>query len=161
MNNSKKLQCQAEKPCPAIASLIHVMKLHRKCTELAVKSMNLDIPGQYHRLLVFLSHSKKKISQKDIANHMEVSAPAIAGFLKELENKGYIKRTVDENDTRRNVVDITGKGMDVLKKTGETFDNIDNLMLKGISKSEMQIFERCIEKMKNNLTEAMEGKENT
>jgi DNA-binding MarR family transcriptional regulator len=62
--------------------------------------------------LLFLTGLSKKdsISQKELANTYHMNQSTIARALKKLEDAGMVKRNVDENNRRKNIITITLKG---------------------------------------------------
>jgi DNA-binding MarR family transcriptional regulator len=62
--------------------------------------------------LLFLTGLSKKdsISQKELANTYHMNQSTIARALKKLEDAGMVKRNVDENNRRKNIITVTGKG---------------------------------------------------
>ena len=62
--------------------------------------------------LLFLTGLSKKdsISQMELANTYHMNQSTIARALKKLEDAGMVKRNVDENNRRKNIITVTGKG---------------------------------------------------
>ena len=60
----------------------------------------------------FLKSLSKKdsISQEELANAYHTHQSTVARDLRKLEDAGMISRKVDENNRRRNIITITGKG---------------------------------------------------
>lgn len=75
-------------------------------------------------------------SQRDVARTMRISPATVAVSLKTLERDGYVKRTADERDQRRNRVELTDKGRRAVEKCGESFRAVDDRMLAGFSPEE-------------------------
>lgn len=90
-------------------------------------------------------------TQKEISEFMCVSPPSIATSVKRMENSGLIDRNQDKSDQRLNRLTITDKGTNVAKKCRKLFDEVDSKLFNGMSKDECDFFERCLEKMINNL----------
>ena len=77
-------------------------------------------------------------SQRDVARIMRVSPATVAVSLKTLERDGYVERSADEQDARRNRVALTDKGRAAVKLCGESFRAVDERMLSGFSPGEKE-----------------------
>lgn len=72
-------------------------------------------------VLDYLANQKGGISlQKDISRDMTVSTARIAVLLRNLEEKGYIRRRKDPSDSRREIVSITESGKDAIAGLRDT-----------------------------------------
>lgn len=128
-----------------------INRLHR--TAVDTKMSATGIHRSQHMILMYLNRCKDKISQKDIAEHFEISPAAVAVSLKKLENGGYIRRNCAENDNRYNEIEITTKGKKVVDYSHNAFDTIDALTLRGITEEEKHILVDLLDKVLLNLKE--------
>ena len=101
--------------------------------------------------LMYLNRCRDKISQKDIAEHFEISPAAVAVSLKKLEAGGYIVRKTSDNDSRYNEIEITKKGKEIVDFSHSIFEDIDNKTFKGMSEEEKQTLVLLLDKVTNNL----------
>lgn len=143
---------------PIVGNFMRVDRLHHSCCECAIRQMGTGIHRNSHGILMFLSCSDGDVSQKDIAKHFGISGAAVAGAIKSLEQDGYIRRKTDASDTRKNIVEITSKGTEILEMTKDAFDDIDRVMISGLTRDELEIFNKCLDTMANNLKD-YDGKE--
>lgn len=67
-------------------------------------------------LLFEISH-QKDINQEKIAARCSINKGAVARSIKKLEDNGLVKRKIDENNRRQNIISLTEKGEDILNKT--------------------------------------------
>ncbi len=130
-------------------------RLHMKAFDKLVGSMK--IRRSQHRILMYLSHHGPAVSQKDMADEFEISPAAVAVTLKKLEEEGYIEKTVHENDNRYNYVNITEKGRSVVDMTHERFFEVDMLMFKDLTESELETLGTCLKKMHGSLKHIYDG----
>lgn len=105
-------------------------------------------------LLMTLSHAEsggRRWSQRDVARTMRISPATVAVSLKTLERDGYVERSADERDARRNRIALTDKGKRAVKLCGESFRAVDERMLSGFSREERGqltgFFNRMIENL--------------
>ncbi len=105
-------------------------------------------------MLMHISKYDNIPSQKEIAEHFDISPAAVAVTLKKLEAEGYIERTRGaDGDTRQNTISITEKGRREITDTREFFDYVDNTMFKDFSNEEFSTFISLLNKANNNLRE--------
>lgn len=102
---------------------------------------------------MYLSTCDSTPSQKDIAEHFDISPAAVAVTLKKLEADGYIKRGKysERSDSRFNEIKITELGRQATIQSRKYFHNIDNQALKDFSDDELDTFIRLLERMYENL----------
>ena len=90
-------------------------------------------------------------SQRDVARTMRISPATVAVSLKALERNGYVRRSADEQDARRNRVALTEKGRRAVELCGESFRAVDERMLSGFTREEKAqltgFFNRMIENL--------------
>lgn len=90
-------------------------------------------------------------SQRDVARTLRISPATVAVSLKTLERDGYVERRTDEQDARRNRISLTDKGRRAVALCGESFQAVDERMLKGFTPEEKTqltgFFTRMIENL--------------
>lgn len=133
----------------AISSYIRTDKMHRSQFDNTVRS--IGICRSQHMLLMHLSRSGTKPSQKELAEKLDVSPSAIAISLNKLENAGYIIRSVSKSDNRFNEIGITEKGLEIIEKTHRVFSFIDNRMFDGFSDDELEAIIKFNNRIAGNL----------
>ena len=101
--------------------------------------------GQF--VLDYLANQKNGISpQKNISRDMIVSSARITVLLKNLEEKGYIRRMKDPFDSRQELVSITESGRDAI---GRLRDVLIQHGLRRFSKPSEVMMRRNISAYKN------------
>lgn len=129
--------------------IMRANRLHRNALEKSLK--NLNIHRSQHMLLMAISHSSESVSQKMLAERMQITPAAVAMTLKKLEQSGYILRETDCNDGRVNNIRVSEKGKQVVLLSEEAFARMDEAMLDGIDANKMAVFVEVMEKINNNL----------
>lgn len=112
-------------------------------------------------LLVSLLHAEERgesWSQRDVARRMNLSPATVAVSLKTLERDGYVARSADERDARRNRVSLTDRGRRAVTLCGESFRAVDERMLSGFSPEERAQLTGFFTRMIENLGGAEAGK---
>ena len=69
-----------------------------------------------------------------------ITGPWITGIVDELESKGYVTKSRNENDRRIITVSITESGRDILSKGMVYFDNLLDDALKEMNEEQIQEF---------------------
>ena len=137
-------------PRQAIHLLIQTNLTHKRIIE--KRTSVTDLHRSQHRILMYISKYDNIPSQKEIAEHFEISPAAVAVTLKKLEAAGYIERTRGaDGDTRQNTISITEKGRREITDTREFFDYVDNTMFCDFTDEEIAAFVSLLKKANCNL----------
>lgn len=86
--------------------------------------------------LYYMDRKGKKLSQRELAKRLRLSPATVAVSLKTMERSGYISRSPDEEDQRRNLVSITEKGVEAMELCGQALRAADDRMLADFSTEE-------------------------
>ncbi len=133
----------------AIRMLLRVMRRHHACVERRIGA--LGIHHSQHRMLMHLAQCNRIPSQKELAEAMGISPAAVATALKRLEKEGYIARTMQGEDNRRNEIRITELGLAKVMESRAIFESVDRAMFEGLSEEELLTLSRVIRRMDENL----------
>ena len=98
-------------------------------------------------------------SQKELADHLDVTPAAVTCALKKIEQDGYVERTLGQ-DNRYNELRITEKGRELVVKTKRLFCEINSSMFEGFDESELDMYIGCLEKIQSNMKKQCERKNN-
>lgn len=90
-------------------------------------------------------------SQREVAKVLRLSPATVAVSLKTLERDGYVERSADARDQRRNLVSLTDKGRRAVEMCGECFRAVDERMLSGFSDQEKAQLTGLLLRMVDNL----------
>ena len=134
--------------------LHQLMRAHHNACAAALVRQGLRDIG-YPRLLWELSRypddPAQAPTQKELADRLRSAPPTIAASLKVLERQGYVKRRVDQADTRRNRISITRKGRDAIQSGMAAFQQVDDYMYHGFSPQEREMMSGLLQRMLENL----------
>ena len=73
----------------------------------------------------------------ELAEYTHALPPAVSRSIKALEEKGYVRRYVDQKDRRNTLVEITEAGQEVLQESNEIMDDFIQRMFEKTDKEEM------------------------
>lgn len=138
-----------EKYRSIMGKLMTIMRDHKKVVDLYVGETKLH--KSQHRMLMVLSHLGKNVSQRDLAERLNITPAAVAVTLKKLEKSELVERTVSEEDNRFNQVVLTEKGKKIVKESYKVFRYADEKMFAGFSVEELDVFEGYLNRIKENL----------
>ena len=137
-------------PRQAIHLLIQTNLTHKRIIER--RTSVTDLHRSQHRMLMHISKYENIPSQKEIAEHFDISPAAVAVTLKKLEAEGYVERTRGaDGDTRQNAISITEKGRLEITDTREFFDYVDNTMFNNFTEEEFAALVALLGKANSNL----------
>lgn len=128
-NNSRQ-----EKYRKCIHLFLKCNRLHHALIESKVSALGLH--RSQHTMLLTINHIGN-ISQKELAQSMEISPAAVTVTLKKLEAQGYIERSSSSSDSRVNNITITEKGREIIEKTTKIFDEVDEQTFKGFTEEKL------------------------
>ena len=89
-------------------------------------------------LLFEIAH-ESNINQEMIATRCNINKGAVARSIRKLEERGLVKREIDENNRRQNILSLNKDGEDVLGKAGKVLADWENSVIldDGYIKKEM------------------------
>ena len=136
--------------------LMHTGRLHKSLIASRVK--DIGIHRTQHRILMHLARHEKLPSQKELAEHLEVTPAAVTLAIKQIEQDGYIKRTLGK-DSRFYEIEITERGRELVTLTRTLFSEADSLMFEGFSEEELEEFAGYLERIQQNIKSQISGKD--
>jgi DNA-binding MarR family transcriptional regulator len=90
---------------------------------------DLGINSTQLHLLFEISH-QNNLNQEKIALRCNINKGAVARSIKKLEDRGFVNRTIDENNRRQNKVSLTEKGEKTLSKAVKVLDRWEDEVIK-------------------------------
>ncbi|MBR6683546.1 MAG: MarR family transcriptional regulator [Firmicutes bacterium] len=143
-----------EKYRAIMGKLMSIMRDHKSVVDWFVNETKLH--KSQHRLLMNLARLGNNVSQRDLAETLNITPAAVAVTLKKLEKNGLVGRKMAEKDNRYNEVILTEKGKKIVKESYKVFKYADEKMFDGFSKEELDAFEGYLNRIKDNLSKKME-----
>ena len=104
-------------------------------------------------ILGFLwEHQDQDIFQRDLEEAFCVRRSTISRFLAAMEKQGLIQRISVPQDARLKKLVLTPKAISLHERVMQRIDFIESLVVKDISKEDVEHFHKIIKKMKENLS---------
>ena len=108
--------------------------------------------GAQGRTLHFLlAHTKSDIFQKDIEEEFGLRPPTATALLKELEQRGLIRKEPVPYDARKKKIVVTEEALQYKDCVLKGLEELNQKLTAGISDEEMQVFFYVTGKMLDNL----------
>lgn len=109
--------------------------------------------GLYYGQPMILDYVKDHnlCTQKELADSLHISPASVATSIKRLEKSGFVKRSTDKADVRKNRLSLTDEGLDILKEFRNICDKTDKEMFKGFSEDECELLCNFLQRLYNNL----------
>lgn len=91
-----------------------------------------------------------------LSKSLHLTRPAMTQILNSLEEKGFLTRSLDENDRRKFRVKITDKGRKIFDKTSFEKNKAIKMLVTEMGKEETENAIKCLDKMSGILSENKE-----
>lgn len=115
---------------------------------------NIGITSSQCEVLDYLFQtSEEAVTQRDIERQLCLKNPTVTGLLKRLEEKGFIFSVPSTSDRRCKNIYLTEKAYDIQRKMEASRRKSDKMLTLGMTKREMEAFERALEKVLYNISE--------
>lgn len=135
-----------------MGKLMAILRDHKSAVDQHVNDTKLH--KSQHRLLMCLAGFGEKVSQRDLAEKLNITPAAVAVTLKKLEKAGIVSKKISEEDNRFNEVIMTEKGKKIVKESQKLFNSTDALMFEGFTEEELTQFEGYLDRIQKNLGQA-------
>ena len=146
-------QSRAERIRHVMGMTMHNIRLHHQIVEKRVDGICNGIHHSQHRMLMCLSKLGKTASQKNIAQHMNISPACVARTLKALSQSGLVERAEAESDSRCNEVSLSETGIKLVQDSCRMFQALDLEMYADFSDEEIAQLTALMEKLNQNLAD--------
>ena len=115
-------------------------------------------PTQMQIIAYILKHKNEDIYQRDLENVLKLRRATVSGVLKTMEKNGFITRITDKEDTRIKII-LNKNAEEIFEKSEKKLDELEKIVIKDISKTDLEIFSNVIDKMKENIENMSERTE--
>lgn len=124
--------------------------IYNKLNQMTMETENLTI-HQCWILQHLTQNAGKEVYQKDIEKLFSIKRSTANQMLRTMETRGYIQRTVSNEDARKNILTVTEEG---IIACGHIVENLYKFMLKlhgDIPKNELEQFQVTLRKLWRNI----------
>jgi DNA-binding MarR family transcriptional regulator len=132
----------------AYKAFSEVLRHHYKRLHLLLEDIHV-YPGQPP--LLFLLDREGGLSQKVLAEKINIKPSTLTTMLKWMESNGLVKKIQDRADKRIFRVFLTDKGKTTVEAARRIMDQLSEEMLEGFDQEELLVFFDMMGRMKMNL----------
>jgi DNA-binding MarR family transcriptional regulator len=134
--------------------------LIRRYFEFSAHKREIDrVTGNNGWIIGYLAnHSESAIYQKDIEEHFTIARSTASKVLTRMEEKGLIERLAVEEDARLKQIVLTERAREISGIMTEDADGMEKNLMNGFSDAEIAQLVSYIDRMKENISIAMEHK---
>lgn len=135
---------------PIGISLGPMLSVLGKAMRLILKQEGVPYSLEQLYTLNIVRNCKDIVVQQDLVEKLGKDKSVILRIVDSLEKEELIRRIVDVNDRRRNILEITYLGNQLLNKFQEVEIRVSEVLMKDITGEEIKVFYDVIEKMTAN-----------
>jgi MarR family transcriptional regulator for hemolysin len=133
---------------PISRKLIHLGKVYLHVLSKRVEHLGIN---RYWYVLSLIAAHDGRLTQKALAEKLGKDKSAMVNIIDFLTEKGYVYREVNPTDRREHLLKVTEKAGNAVPEIVAAFDAINKTVSTDVSLAEMEIFNRVLLKMEENL----------
>lgn len=123
------------------------------------KLENIDMhPRQFPMLRLLFEYPG--LSQREIAEKLNIKPPTVAVSIKRLEKAGYVERNQDENNQRISRIYITDAGTQVMELGKKIIGEEEQMLLQDFTPEERALIREYLQRIKKNLSQKNDTPDN-
>lgn len=134
-------------------------KLHNQIlrgSEMTSSEFGLSLSQGRVLHFIYIKNKEGDCFQGEIEDYFNIRRSSATALLQKLEARNLIKRESSKNDKRQKVINITEHGVEIQELVFEKLSQMETLMIKGISKDQIDNFYFVMDKMTKNLIKGEE-----
>lgn len=111
----------------------------------------IPTPTQMQIMEYILFKSQEEVFQKDLENILNLRRATVSGVLQTMERNGLIERVTSSSDARVKQIILNPKAKKLFEEREKEMEMIEEIVIRGIPKEELEVFSNVLDKMKNNI----------
>jgi MarR family transcriptional regulator for hemolysin len=127
-----------------------VLNILGRTMRLILKQEGVSYSLEQLYILSMVRDRKDTVVQQDLAERLGKDKSVILRIVDSLEKEKLIRRIVDSNDRRRNILEVTYLGNQLMNKFQEIELKVSEALIKDISEEEINNFYNVVSKMRIN-----------
>lgn len=108
-------------------------------------------PTQMQIIEYVVDHDGEVIFQKDLEKVLNLRRATVSGVLQTMEKNGLIERVCDSVDARVKRIILNEKAKEMFFRNVEKIEELEDIIVKGISSDKLKDFSLVLDMMKENL----------
>lgn len=122
-------------------------------SEFAQQSKGISLE-RYHYTLLLINENNEMLTQKDLADLLQVDKSFMVNMINYLEKNGFVNRITNMSDRRQYLIKLTDKAKGILLSINNVFTVINKEALKGLSQNKIDCFYEVLNTLQKNLSGA-------
>jgi len=114
---------------------------------------NLDIERSYYALIL-IDSGRGLLTQKELADYLEIDKVSVVRIVDYLTGKGYVKRIRNSKDRRKFILTLTDKALEKLPEIKRATQEATVVAFEGFTEKQKTVFISLLGIVKNNLSKA-------
>ena len=133
---------------PLANPLVSVSKKYLNTLSKMVIQLSID---RYHYVLVLIDFHDENLSQKALAEILNIDKSYMVTILDYLEEKGYVIREKNPHDRREQLIRLTARAKEDIPVIKKAISDLNKRSLQNINESKKQIFNEVLAAIQDNL----------
>lgn len=122
------------------------------------ESSQHDISMQHAAIIKYLiKNNDKDVHPKELEENFMMRKSTCSRMLSLMEYNGLIERKDDIIDSRKKIISLTPKALNIYNQIQSKFENIEDMMAQNIDKKDLEVFFKVLDQIKLNITEEKES----
>lgn len=134
-----------------ISKINHIISRKMDASVINAIDDNLTISQAYVIDFISIEGKNKEIFQKDLEREFDLKRSSVSLMLNNMEKSDLIERVPVTEDARLKKIVLTEKSKKIYEKISIAIDSIENRLSEDITQEEIEVFQRVLEKIRNNL----------
>lgn len=105
------------------------------------------------QIIEYIVNAKTDVYQKDLENILNLRRATVSGVLQTMEKNNLIKRISSNIDARAKKILLNDKAKELFLERKNKLEEIEMVVTKDISVSDLEIFSNVLKNMKNNIND--------
>ncbi len=133
-------------------SLIAVSKKYLSAFSSRISHLSLD---RYQYVLVLIDANAPNLTQKALAELLQIDKSYMVIILDYLTAKGYVTREKNPSDRREQLIRLTEKAIQDVPAIKKAISQLNNKSLQNLSKEQITVFNEVLHAMNSNLSDSI------
>lgn len=127
------------------------------CKKVDNEMQEMDVTFSQHHILIYLIHCKNHVSPlKQLEHEFRVSQATMAGIVKRMEEKGFVKSFSSMKDKRIKMVELTNKGIGICEKSKGHMEKTKSMINDLYTEEELSKFQEYLDRLFEKLDREVE-----
>ena len=95
-----------------------------------------DLTPSQARILIYLSKVDHPVNQRELEKYFRLTNPTVTGLMQRMENKGFIRREMNQADNRSKYIILTPKAMEISNEVRNNLYKVEEDITQSLSQQE-------------------------